>query len=180
MYAYKNGCPWYKYTCYSIAENGHLKCLEYAHINRCPWTKETCATAANYGHLACLKYAHENGYPLDDVTCESAAKNGHLDCLKYAHKNDFPWDYYTCRNAAKNGHFDCLKYAYENGCPYPEELKSTIVRKIIIPKWYASVKVHFIIYYWMERSAKASCAENGRARIEDINSFKNDFNNLQV
>ena len=30
----------------------------------------------------------------------------------------------------------------------------------------------------MKRSAKASCAENGRARIEDINSFKNDFNSL--
>ena len=109
--------------------------------------EDTCYYAATNGHLACLKYAHENGYPLDESTCESAAKNGHLDCLKYAHKNDFPWDYYTCRNAAKNDHFDCLKYAYENGCPYPEELKSTIVRKIIIPKWYASVKVHFIIYY---------------------------------
>ena len=29
-----------------------------------------------------------------------------------------------------------------------------------------------------ECSTKAYCAENGRARIEDINSFKNDFNNL--
>ena len=54
----------------------------------------------------------------------------------------------------------------------------TIVKKILIPKWYASVKVHFIIYYWMELGAKASCAENGRARIEDIISFENDFNSL--
>jgi hypothetical protein len=30
----------------------------------------------------------------------------------------------------------------------------------------------------MERSAHTSCAENGRARIEDKNLFINDFNNL--
>jgi hypothetical protein len=30
----------------------------------------------------------------------------------------------------------------------------------------------------MERSVQTSCAENGRARNEDINSFENDFNNL--
>jgi hypothetical protein len=59
-------------------------------------------------------------------------------------------------------------------------LKSIIVRKIIIPKWYASVKVHFIIYYWMERSVQTSCAEKGRARIEDKNSFENDYNSLIV
>ena len=54
----------------------------------------------------------------------------------------------------------------------------TIVKKILIPKWCASVKIRPIVIYWMERSAKASCAENGRARIEDIISFENDFNSL--
>ena len=29
-----------------------------------------------------------------------------------------------------------------------------------------------------ECSAQTSCAENGRARIEDIISFENDFNSL--
>jgi hypothetical protein len=32
----------------------------------------------------------------------------------------------------------------------------------------------------MELSAQTSCAENGRARIEDEKSFKNDFNSLIV
>jgi len=59
-------------------------------------------------------------------------------------------------------------------------LLSTIVKKILIPKWRNAVKIHQIIYYWMERSAQTSCAENGRARNEDINSFENDFNNLIV
>jgi hypothetical protein len=59
-------------------------------------------------------------------------------------------------------------------------LLSTIVKKILIPKWRDSVKIRPIIYYWMERSVKTSCAENGRARNEDINSFENNFNNLIV
>jgi hypothetical protein len=40
----------------------------------------------------------------------------------------------------------------KNNCPYPEELLSTIVKKIIIPKWRAYVKIRFIVYYWMKRS----------------------------
>jgi hypothetical protein len=32
----------------------------------------------------------------------------------------------------------------------------------------------------MECSAQTSCAENGRARIEDEKSFENDFNSLIV
>jgi hypothetical protein len=59
-------------------------------------------------------------------------------------------------------------------------LLSTIVKKILIPKWRNSVKIRPIIYYWMEHSVKTSCAENGRARNEDINSFVNDFNNLII
>jgi hypothetical protein len=59
-------------------------------------------------------------------------------------------------------------------------LLSTIIKKILIPKWRDSVKIRSIIYYWMECSAQTSCAENGRARNEDINSFENDFNNLII
>jgi hypothetical protein len=59
-------------------------------------------------------------------------------------------------------------------------LLSTIVKKILIPKWRDSVKIRPIIYYWMERSAQTSCAENGRARNEDINFFENNFNNLII
>jgi hypothetical protein len=107
--------------------------------------------------------------------CSVAAVNGHLECLKYAHENGSSWSAETCANAAKHDHIDCLKYAYENGCPYPEELLSTIVKKILIPKWRDAVKTRSIVYYWMECSAKTSCGQNGRARIEDINSFENDF-----
>ena len=177
-YLHKNGCSWYACTCSNAAFNGHFECLKYAHENGCPWNEYTCADAARYGHIKCLKYAHENGCPWDNWVCYWAAENGHLECIKYAHKNGCHWDKQTCSNAAKNSHFDCLKYAYENGCPYPKEVFSTIVKKILIPKWRASVKVRFIIFYWMELGAQTSCAENGRARIEDINSFENDFNNL--
>ena len=150
----------------------------FLHKNKCPWDTQTCAYAAEKGHLKCLKYLHENGCPWDKDTCSLAAYNGHIECLKYAHENGFSWDENTCAYAALFRHFDCLKYAYENGCPYPKEVFSIIAKKILIPKWRASVKIRPYAIYWMERSAQTSCAENGRARIEDINSFENDFNNL--
>jgi len=34
--------------------------------------------------------------------------------------------------------------------------------------------------YWMELSAQTSCAENGRARIEDMKSFENDCNSMII
>jgi hypothetical protein len=84
-------------------------------------------------------------------------------------------------------HIECIKYVYENGWKYPIQLKSTvnqiikqIVKKILIPKWRVYVKSRPIVYYWMERSAQTSCAENGRARIEDEKSFENDCNSLIV
>jgi hypothetical protein len=98
----------------------------------------------------------------------------------YAHVNGCPWDKETCMGAANNDHIKCLKYAYENGCPYEPKLKSTIVQKILILKWRDSVKSRPIVYYWMECSAQTSCAENGRARIEDKKSFENDCNSLIV
>jgi hypothetical protein len=118
---------------------------------------------------------HENGCPWNEETCSRAAKKGHLECLKYAHENGCPWSTDTCEYAATNGHLECLKYAHENGCPYPKVLLSTIVKKILIPKWRNSVKSRQIIIYWMECSVQTSCAENGRARIEDINTFENNF-----
>ena len=175
---YKNKCYWHKETCLIAAQYGHLYCLKYLHENRFRWTSLTCRYAARYGHLECLKYAHENGCPWDEYTCFYAATSGHLECLRYAYKNGCPWNADTCLIAAQKGHFDCLKYAHENGCPYPKELMPTIVKKILIPKWCASVKIRPYVIYWMERSAQTSCAENGRARIEDIISFENDFNSL--
>ena len=130
------------------------------------------------GRLDLLIIYHEEGGNLYGYLCKNAARNGHLECIKYLRENGCPWDEETCSSAAFYGHLDCLQYAYENGCPYPNEFLSTIVKKILIPKWRDSVKIRFIIIYWMERSAQSSCAENGRARNEDINSFENDFNNL--
>ena len=46
---------------------------------------------------------------------------------------------------------------------------------LLIPKLRNFVKNRAIVYYQMECSAKTSCGQNGRARIEDIKSFKNDF-----
>ena len=177
---YKNKCYWYEKTCSIAAEYGHLDCLKYLYVNGCPWDGWTCYYAALNGHLECLKYAHENGCPWSIGTCFSAANKGHLECLKYAHENGCLWDNETCYFAAVNGHLDCLEYAHKNGCPYPKYLLKFIIKKILIPKWRASVKIRPYAIYWMERSAQTSCAENGRARIEDINSFENDFNNLIV
>ena len=132
-------------------------------------------SAAKRGHLECLKYLHENGCPWNELTSFKTVKRGHLDCLKYLHENGCPWNEQTCVCADVYDHLECLKYAHENGCPYPEKLLSTIVKKILIPKWRASVKSRPIVYYWMECSAKTSCGQNGRARIEDIKYFENDF-----
>ena len=151
-----------------------------------------CNIAAETGHINCLKYLHENGYFWDKTTCWRAALNGHIECLKYAHENGCAWDINRCGYAAKyshlpspqyahkNGHLKCVKYLYENGCPCNKEFISTIVQKILIPKWRAAVKSRQIIIYWMERSAQTACAENGRARIEDEKSFENDCNSLIV
>ena len=138
--------------------------------------------AISKGDLVLLKYMHENKKIMfTGIFCDSAVKNGDLECLKYLHENGCPWDRKNiCKTATINGHLDCLKYAHENGCPYPEELLSTIVKKILISKWRDSVKSRQIVMYWMELSAQTSCAENGRARIEDEKSFENDFNSLIV
>ena len=181
------GCNWNADTSASAAANGHFNCLKFAYENGCPVDSYTFEYAAEYGQIECLRYLIENcceyiSREIGEVLCANAAKNGHIKCLELLHEEEMRWASTTCVCAAecalKYNQVECLKYAYENGCPYPEELKSIIVRKILIPKWYASVKVHFIIYYWMNRSAKASCAENGRARIEDIISFDTDFNSL--
>ena len=131
--------------------------------------------AIRIDRLDILIFLHKNKCPWDTRTCTYAAEKGHLNCLKYLHENRCPWNEKTCWCAALNGHLECLKYAHENGCPYPEKLLSTIVKKILIPKLRNSVKSRPIVYYWMECSAKTSCGQNGRARIEDIKYFENDF-----
>ena len=123
------------------------------------WTSQTCMLASSYGHLNCLQYLHQNGFPWNEFTCHLAADHGHLECLKYAHENGCPWNKWTCSNAAENGHLECLKYAYKNGCPYPKEFISTIVQKILIPKWRAIFKIYqFIIYLKKCNVQKANTA----------------------
>jgi hypothetical protein len=175
-YAHEKGCPWSTDTSTGAAKNNHIECLKYLHENGCPWNSNAYYYAAANGHLECIKYLHQNGCPWSIDTCASAAENGQLDCLKYLHENGCPWSSNTCKYAAYY-HIDCLKYAHENGCPYPHlgEYLSIIVKKVLIPKWRDAVKTRSIVYYWMECSAKTSCGQNGRARIEDINSFENDF-----
>ena len=97
-------------------------------------------------------------------------------CLKYAHENGCNWNYRTCNYAAKNSHFDCLRYTHENGCPYPKELLSTIVKKILIPKWRESVKIRPYIKHWLEDFAKTFYAENRQGRKRDYDTFIKDFN----
>ena len=142
--------------------------------------KQEIKDAVRKGYLNLLIIYHEKGGPWSTEMCEEAARYGHIDCLKYLHKNGCSWDQWTCDYAAMNGHIECLKYAHENGCPYPKVLLSTIVKKILIPKWRDSVKSRLIVYYWMELSAQTSCAENGRARIEDMKSFENDCNSMII
>ena len=118
--------------------------------------REAINQAVKNGRLDILMDFHrkyKNQCPWNEYTCAEAAKNGHLECLKYAHENGCPWDKNTCLWAAANGHLDCLEYAHKNGCPYPKYLLKFIIKKILIPKWRASVKVRFIIFYWMELGA---------------------------
>ena len=179
-YLHENGCSWYACTCSNAAFNGHFECLKYAHENGCPWNEYTCADAARYGHIKCLKYAHKNGCPWDNWVCYWAAENGHLECIKYAHENGCPWDNWAYYQAVKKNHIECIKWFHENGCPCIKNFLSIIVKKILIPKWRAAVKSRQIVIYWMELGAQTSCAENGRARMEDKKLFENNFNNLLV
>jgi hypothetical protein len=177
-------------ACDDAAACGHLNCLRLAYeFGGAPIKIETFYNAAEYGHVDCLQYAINNEYEYDrnehgKIMCAKAAKNGHINCLKLLREEEMHWDEQTCKSAAecalKYNQVECLEYAYKNGCPYSKEVLSIIVQKILIPKWRAYVKNRSIVYYWMERSAQTSCAENGRARIEDMNSFENDFNSLIV
>jgi hypothetical protein len=181
------GCNMDGDACDDAAACGHLNCLKLAYeFGGAPIGIETFYNAAEYGHVDCLQYAINNEYEYDrnehgKIMCEKAAKNGHINCLKFLREEEMHWDEQTCKSAAecalKYNQVECLEYAYKNGCPYSKEVLSIIVQKILIPKWRAYVKNRSIVYYWMERSAQTSCAENGRARIEDKKSFENDFNN---
>ena len=171
-YAHENGCPLKSWVCAIAASRGHLECLQYAHEKGCPWDYMTTMMAAELGRLECLKYAHVNGCPWRENTCSEAARNGHLECLKYAHVNKCPWDYRTCMHAAKYGHLKCLKYAYENGCPYEPKLKSTIVQKILIPKWRDVVKRLWIVNYWMSHKDHVKYAPGGSGFVEAKTSFE--------
>ena len=157
---YKNeGIFWTPQTCMLASSYGHLNCLQYLHQNGFPWDISTCDGAAENGHIECFKYAHENGCPWDDYTCIIAAGNSHLECLKYAHENGCPWNKFLYYHTAHRSHNECLKYAHKNGCPYPKELMSTIVQKILIPKWRAIFKIYqFIIYLKKRNVQKANTA----------------------
>ena len=158
-YLHENGCPWNTETCVYAARMGRIECLKYAHENGCSWDKDTCSAAALQGNLNCLKYLHENGCHWDADTCICAAENGHLECLKYAHENGCPWNKFLYYHTAHRSHNECLKYAHKNGCPYPKELMSTIVQKILIPKWRAIFKIYqFIIYLKKRNVQKANTA----------------------
>jgi len=157
---YKNkGIFWTPQTCMLASSYGHLNCLQYLHQNGFPWDISTCDGAAENGHIECFKYAHENGCPWDDYTCIIAAGNSHLECLKYAHENGCPWNKFLYYHTAHRSHNECLNYAHKNGCPYPKELMSTIVQKILIPKWRAIFKIYqFIIYLKKRNVQKANTA----------------------
>jgi hypothetical protein len=173
---------------------GNLDCLKYAHENGCPWPEASCYFLEfdEYyypnnnieldNHLKCLKYVHENGCPWSTKTCQFFAAFDCINCLKYAHENGCPWSTETCHSAWENDCLECLEYAHKNGCPYPEDYKSKIVKKIVkeilIPKWRDSVKIRPYILHWIEDTAKRLCAETGKGRKRDYDTFVEDFNNL--
>jgi hypothetical protein len=57
-------------------------------------------------------------------------------------------------------------------------MRSTIVKKILIPKWRDSVKIRPYILHWIEDTAKRLCAETGKGRKRDYDTFVEDFNNF--
>jgi hypothetical protein len=57
-------------------------------------------------------------------------------------------------------------------------MRSTIVKKILIPKWRDSVKIRPYILHWIEDTAKTLYSEIGEGRKRDYNTFVEDLNNL--
>jgi hypothetical protein len=57
-------------------------------------------------------------------------------------------------------------------------MRSTIVKKILIPKWRDSVKIRPYILHWIEDTAKTLYAENKQGRKRDYDTFVEDLNNL--
>ena len=114
------GFPWDNTVCSMAAEGGYLAVLKWAHENGCLWDAWTCAKAAEGGQLEALQFAHENGCPWDADTCKFAAGDGHLQVLQYARKHGCPWNAGTCSVAAEFGHLKVLQWARANGCPWDE------------------------------------------------------------
>jgi hypothetical protein len=61
---------------------------------------------------------------------------------------------------------------------YPQEIRSTIVKEILIPKWCDSVKIRPYILHWIEDTVKRLYAENKRGRKRDYDTFVEDLNYL--
>ena len=133
-----------------------------------------CILAARCGALDLLTYAHEQGCGLRHV-CTYAARHGHLECLKYAHEHGGKWGMLTCCDAARGGHWDCLRYAYERGCPYPVELRPTIVQQVLMPKWRNLVKARGICMFWLGETCVSTCAPEGAGRKRDRAAFEAEF-----
>jgi hypothetical protein len=64
---------------------------------------------------------------------------------------------------------------HECGCPYKADLRSTIVRKVLLPKWREAVRARGILFYWHEQAGRASHAPGGVGRKRDREAFEADF-----
>jgi hypothetical protein len=78
-------------------------------------------------------------------------------------------------DAAAWGHLDCLKYARENGCPYPDIIRTTIVREVLIPKWRAAVRVRAIAFYWDDLAGRTSHSVGGAGRKRAREAYEADI-----
>ena len=164
-----------KFACVSAAGDGDLPRLRAAHAVGEEWDDLVCVAAAAFGHLECLRYAREHGCPWQpDIMSWIAC--GHLPCLRYVHEHGCPLDEYTFRTAVHRDRDDaCLRYLHEQGCPYAPELRPTVVRRVLLPKWREMVRARAIGVYWMGRAAESACAPGGAGRKRDLDEYEANF-----
>lgn len=168
-----------KFACVSAAGDGDLPRLRRAHARAVEeeeeWDDLVCVAAAAFGHLECLRYAHDHGCPWQaDLMCWIAC--GHLECLRYVHEHGCPLDAYTFHMALRRGNDNaCLRYLHEHGCPYAAELRPTVVRRVLLPKWREAVRARAIGVYWMGYAAESACAPGGAGRKRDLAEYEASF-----
>jgi hypothetical protein len=131
------------------------------------------------GDMETVALLCHHGCPMDEDTCKTAAEVGNVTCLQLLHEHDCPWDETTFDAAVvssdKYDNPECLRYAHAHGCPYRPEHRAAIARHVLLPKWRDLVQARGIVFYWLERTSRTTCADGGAGRKRDLEAFETDM-----